>query len=262
LHTAVDRLRSRNKASGPAKQGLPSVVPVSSGSVIVCSPATGESGVRAVFGGFVKALRRAAPALEVRDVPIDHLPTDADASQPRIVVPLSLTNHGRVAHAVAAECKRDPGLLSARALGPDWVLAEVCVRRLVDAGAHQGDTIVMGVAGSDDPAVIADYSRAAQFLSAVWGGPVHIGSVTGRDTPLSDAIDIARAYGNRVVIASYLLTPGPIAEAMRSAGADVVTAPILDGANPDRRLVNLVVERCQEALATLASPSLAQPAFP
>jgi sirohydrochlorin ferrochelatase len=189
-----------------------------------------------------------APALEVRDVPIDHLPADSDASWPRVVVPLSLTNHGRVAHAVADECMRDPDLLPARALGPDWVLAEVGVRRLVDAGAHQGDTIVMGVAGSDDPAVIADYSRAAQFLSAVWGGPVHIGSVAGRDTPLPDAIDIARAYGKRVVIASYLLTPGPEAEAMRSAGADLVTAPILDGAGHDHRLVNLVVERCQEAL--------------
>lgn len=230
------------------KHGLPSVVRVSIGSVFVCSPATGESGVRAAFGGFVKALRRAAPALEVRDVPIDHLPADSDAAWPRVVVPLSLTNHGRVAHAVADECRRDPALLPARALGPDWVLAEVGVRRLVDAGAHQGDTIVMGVAGSDDPAVIADYSRAAQFLSAVWGGPVHIGSVAGRDTPLSDAIDIARAYGNRVVIASYLLAPGPTAEAMRTAGADLVTAPILDGASPDHRLVDLVIERCQEVL--------------
>src|SRR5438128_4437029 len=86
-----DHLPSRNKGSGPAKHVLPSVVWVSSGSVFVCSPATGESGVRAVLGAFVKALRQAAPALEVRDVPIDHLPVDAGASHPRIAVPLSLT---------------------------------------------------------------------------------------------------------------------------------------------------------------------------
>jgi sirohydrochlorin ferrochelatase len=221
----------------------------------VCSPGTGEFDVRSAFGAFVKALRRAAPALEVRDVPIDHLPTDSAASHPRIAVPLSLTNHGHVAQAVAAECERDPDLVPTRALGPDWVVAEVCVRRLVDAGAHQRDTIVMGVAGSDDPAVIADYSRAAQLLSAVWGGPVHLGSVAGSDTSLTDAIDIARAYGRRVVIASYLLTSGPIADAMRSAGADIVTAPILDLVNPDRRLVNLVVERCREAVeAASAEP--------
>lgn len=236
-------------APDPVKHGLPSVFSVSNGSVFVCSPGTGELDVRAAFAALVKALRHAAPALEVRDVPIDHLPTDAAASHPRIAVPLSLTNHGHVARAVAAECERDPDLLPARALGPDWVLAEICVRRLVDAGAHQRDTIVMGVAGSEDPAVIADYSRAAQFLSAVWGGPVHVGSVTGNDTPLSDAIDIARAYGRRVVIASYLLAPGPAADALRSAGADVVTGPILDGSVPDRRLVDLVVERCEEAVA-------------
>jgi len=223
---------------------------VSSGSVFVCSPGTGELDVRAAFGAFVKALRHAAPALEVRDVPIDHLPTDAAASHPRVAVPLSLTNHGQVAHAVAAECERDPDLLPARALGPDWVLAEVCVRRLVDAGAHQRDTIVMGVVGSDDPAVIADYSRAAQFLSAVWGGPVHLGSITGRDTPLSEAIDIARAYGRRVVVSSYLLAPGPAAHELRECGADLVTAPILDGTVPDRRLVDLVMERCEEAVLT------------
>jgi hypothetical protein len=221
---------------------------MSSGSVFVCSPGTGEPDVRSAFGAFVKALRRAAPALEVRDVPIDHLPTDTTASRPRVAIPLSVTDHGHLAQAVAAECERDPELLPAHALGPDWVLAEVCVRRLVDAGAHQRDTIVMGVAGSDDPAVIADYSRAAQLLSAVWGGPVHVGSVAGRDTPLADAIDIARAYGRRVVVASYLMAPGAAADALRASGADLVTAPILDGTVPDRRLVDLVVERCREAV--------------
>lgn len=213
----------------------------------MCSPPTTETGVRAVLGSFVKVLRRAAPWLDVRDVPVDHLPADWPTQCPRVAVPLSLTGHGEVAHAVAAERRRDPDLLVTRALGPDWVLAEVCVRRLVDAGAHQRDSIVLGVAGSDDPAVIADYSRAAQLLSAVWGGPVHVGSVQGMDTLVSDAIDIARAYGRRVVIASYVLTPGPTADALRAAGADLVTAPILDGASPDPRLVSLVVERFHEA---------------
>jgi sirohydrochlorin ferrochelatase len=211
---------------------------------------THEPGVRAVLGSFVKVLRRAAPALEVRDVPVDHLPADASAPRPRVAVPLSLSDHDPVALTLAAEQRRDPDLVVSHALGPDWLLAELGVRRLVDAGAHQGDTIVLGVAGSDDPVVIADYSRAAQLLSAVWGGPVHIGSLGGSDTLMADAIDIARAYGRRVVIASYVLTPGVTAEQLRAAGADLVTAPILDGASPDRRLVQLVLERCQQALAS------------
>lgn len=221
------------------------------GTVLVCTPATREPGVRSVLGSFVKVLRSAAPDLEIRDVPVDHLPADSSAPSPRVAVPLTLSDHDPVALAVDIERQRDPDLLVSKALGPDWLLAELCVRRLVHAGAHQSDTIVLGVAGSDDPDVIADYSRAAQLLSAVWGGPVHIGSVQGRDTPLGDAIDIARAYGRRVVIASYVLTPGETADQFREAGADLVTAPILDGASPDRRLIRLVLERCEQTLATV-----------
>jgi hypothetical protein len=231
------------------------------GTVLVCSPATREPGVRSVLGSFVKVLRTAAPDLEIRDVPIDHLPADSLAPRPRVAIPLTLSDHDPVAHAVHVERRRDQDLLVSKALGPDWLLAELCVRRLVHAGAHQGDTIVLGVAGSEDPDVIADYSRAAQLLSAVWGGPVHIGSVQGRDTPLADAIDIARAYGRRVVIASYVLTPGETADQLRQAGADLVTAPILDGARPDRRLIQLVLERCEQALegAAAATRSVSGP---
>lgn len=234
---------------------MPSVGMVTNGTVLVCSPATQEPGDRAVLCSFVKELRRAIPDVEIRDVPVDHFPVDPSTPAPRVAVPLSLTDHGTVARAVAAEQSRDQSLLVSRALGPDWLLAELCVRRLVDAGAHQGDTIVMGVAGSDDPAVIADYSRAAQLLSAVWGGPVHLGSLSGSDTPLSDAIDIARAYGRRVVVASYVLAPGTTAELLRASDADVVTAPILDGAQPDWRLIRLVADRCAEARKAVGSAS-------
>lgn len=227
------------------------VGPSSSGTVLMCSPVTHEPGVRAVLGSFVKVIRRAAPTMEVRDIPVDHLADDPLTQRPRVAVPLALSNHEMVAQVLAAELERDPDLVVSPALGPDWLLAELGVRRLVDAGAHQGDTIVLGVAGSDDPAVIADYSRAAQLLSAVWGGPVHLGSLVGRDTLMADAIDIARAYGKRVVVSSYLLTPGDVADQMRASGADIVTAPILDGASPDRRLVQLVLERCEQALASL-----------
>lgn len=207
-----------------------------------------EPRLSSVLGSFVKALRLAAPDLEFHHVPIDHLPIDPSTPRPRVAVPLSLTNHGDVARAVANERLRDADLLAAPALGPDWTLAEICVRRLVDSGAHQSDTIVLGVVGSDDPAVIADYSRAAQLLSAVWGGPVHIGSVDGCDTHLGDAIDIARAYGKRVVVASYVLAAGETTESLRASGADLVTAPIIDSAAPDPRLIRLVLDRCRDAL--------------
>lgn len=217
------------------------------GTLLACSRVTTDHTERVVVGAFVKALRSADRHIEVHDVPVDHLPADGSTPVPRVAVPIALTAHGDEMAAIYGSREGDPDLLVAPALGPDWVLAEICVRRLIDAGAHQNDTIVLGVEGSDDADVIADYSRAAQLVSAVWGGPVHLGSLAGSDVGLADAIDVARAYGRRVVIASYVLTPGWALEEFRRAGADVVTGPLLDGATPDSRLVRLVLERFRQA---------------
>jgi hypothetical protein len=217
------------------------------GTLLACSAATMDHTQRVVVGAFVKTVRSAQHHIEVRDVPVDHLLADTQAPCPRVAVPIALTGHGEEAAAIEVARSLDPELVVAPALGPDWALAEVCVRRLIDARVHQLDTIVLGVEGSDDSDAIADYSRAAQLVSAVWGGPVHLGSLSGRDVSLGDAIDVARAYGRRVVVASYVLTPGPAHEKLRQSGADVITAPLLDGATPDPRLVQLVLERFRQA---------------
>src|SRR5688500_880389 len=173
----------------------------------------------------------------------------------RVAVPLALTDGTDVEHALATARRHDPTIRIAPALGPDWSLAELCVQRLSEAGARKGDTIVLGVAVSHHASAIDGYSRSAQLLSAVWGGPVHVGSVGGRDTPLIDAVDIARAHGSRVVVASYMLTPGTHADMLRHSGADLVTAPLLDGGPPDRRLVSLVIERFHQALSVAVPTS-------
>ena len=220
--------------------------------LLVCwSGATDPAG-RAALGILVNAVRHDAPSVDVHDVPADMLSADDAASQPgppvRVAVPLSLTDGTDVVHALVTARRHDPTIRIAPALGPDWTLAEICVQRLIEAGARKDDTIVLGVAGSHDVSAIDGYSRSAQLLSAVWGGPVHVGSVGGSDTPLTDAVDIARAHGRRVVVASYLLTPGRHADLLRHSGADLVTAPLLDGGPPDQRLVSLVITRFHEAL--------------
>jgi len=190
--------------------------------------------------------------VDVHDAPadkFDHADTATRSGPPvRVAVPLTLTDGTDVAQALATARRHDPTIRIAPALGPDWSLAELCVQRLIEAGARKGDTIVLGVAGSHDDSAINGYSRSAQLLSAVWGGPVHVGSVGGRDTPLMDAVDIARAYGRRVVVSSFVLTPGLHADMLRHCGADLVTAPLLDGGPPDQRLVSLVIARFHEAL--------------
>jgi len=217
-------------------------------TLLACWSGTTDPTGRAALLTLVNAVRRDAPSVDVRDVAAYTFRPQDSWSPVRVAVPLTLTDGTDVANALATARRHDPTIRIAPALGPDWALAEICVQRLIEAGARKGDTIVLGVDGSDHDAAINGYSRSAQLLSAVWGGPVHVGSVGGRDTPLVDAVDIARAYGGRVVVASYLLTPGRHADALRHCGADLVTAPLLDGGPPDQRLVSLVITRFHQAL--------------
>ncbi|MGH3474803.1 MAG: sirohydrochlorin chelatase [Aeromicrobium sp.] len=217
-------------------------------TLLACWSGTTDPTGRAALGILVNAVRRDAPSVDVHDVPADMFRPDDSWSPVRVAVPLTLTDGTDVANALATARRHDPTIRIAPALGPDWTLAEISVQRLIEAGARKGDTIVLGVAGSHHDSAIDGYSRSAQLLSAVWGGPVHVGSVGGRDTPLIDAVDIARAHGRRVVVASYLLTPGGHADMLRHCGADLVTAPLLDGGPPDQRLVSLVIARFHEAL--------------
>jgi sirohydrochlorin ferrochelatase len=204
-------------------------------TLLACWSGTTDPPGRSALGILVNAIRRDAPSVDVHDVPADQLhpeetPSGSWSEPPvRVAVPLALTDGTDVAEALDVARREDPDIRIARPLGPDWTLAEICVQRLVEAA-------------------IDGYSRAARFLSAVWGGPVHVGSVGGRDTPLTDAIDIARAYGRRVVVSSYVLTPGQRADMLRHGGADLVTAPLLDGGPPDPRLVSLVLNRFHQAL--------------
>jgi sirohydrochlorin ferrochelatase len=224
-------------------------------TLLACSSGTADQIERAALSVLVNAVRRDAPSVDVHDVPVDQLHPDDSWPPVRVAVPLTLTAGTDVSAALAIAKRNDESIRIAAPLGPDWTLAELCVQRLIEAGARKDDTIVLAVTGSYDDTAIAGFSRAARLVSAVWGGPVHIGSVGGRDTPLTDALDIARAYGRRVVVATYLLTDGHFADMVRHCGADLVTAPLLDGAVPDQRLVSLVLARFHQALDVRASAS-------
>ena len=217
-------------------------------TLLACWSRTTDPAGRAALGILVNAVRHDAPSVDVHDLPADQLHPDEEWSPIRVAVPLTLTAGTDVAGDLMTARRHDPAMRIAPSLGPDWSLAEICVQRLIEAGARKDDTIVLGVAGSHHDAAINGYSRSAQLLSAVWGGPVHLGSIDGCDTPLADAVDIARAYGRRVVVASYLLTPGRHADLLRHCGADLVTAPLLDGGPADHRLVSLVITRFHQAL--------------
>lgn len=161
---------------------------------------------------------------------------------PRIVVPLLLFPDAAL-QSVTVVAGREPDVVVSHTLGPDWSIAEVMVQRLIEAGATKEDTIVLATDVVPDTDAVLEIGQAAQLLSAVWGGPVHVGSLGGPETPLDDALDIARAHGRRIVVASYVLTEGAAWDAFTQSGADVVTLPILNNDRPDHRLVRLVLNR-------------------
>jgi hypothetical protein len=225
--------------------------------LLACSPAPTTPVERAGLAALANAVRREAPDLDVRQVVVSGPLADAlpVLDVPAVAVPIGLSPQRDVVRALAAARAQAPRLRLAAPLGPDWALAELGVERLIAAGARKADTLVLGVPGSTDGQELAAFARAARLLSAVWGGRVHLGSLSGSDTSLPDAIDIARAYGRRVVVSSYLLSGGRQLGALRASGADLVTAPFLDGGPPDPRLAGLVLTRFEQALGRAALAS-------
>lgn len=219
-------------------------------TLILCAHGSEASRGRAALAGLVNAVRREAQDLDIVDSFVDvQEPRIAqvveETAGPRAVVPLMLAYDRPVGVDIVQAAHLDPSVTVTAPLGPDWVLAEIGVRRLFEAGARSDDTIVLAADVATDDRAVADVGKAARLLSAVWGGRVHVGTLGGPDTHLADAVDVARAYGRRVVVSSYVLTPGAVHDQMADAGADVVTVPMLDGGPPDARLVRLVLARAR-----------------
>ncbi|MFT4298677.1 MAG: hypothetical protein QM597_03440 [Aeromicrobium sp.] len=223
---------------------------MASRALIVAAPGTQHAVGRAGISRLVNAIRREAHGLDVLDAYVEQQsPSVADvvrtSAGPRAVVPLFLTRDARLLHALAAAARPDPSIGLTAPIGPDWVLAEIGVQRLIEAGARPGDSLVLAAGSVRDAAALDDVSQAARLLSAVWGGRVHVGALSGLDTSLADAVDIARAYGKRVVVSSYVLTAGSAYDRISACGADVVTAPLVPDGAPDPRLVALVLQRAR-----------------
>lgn len=134
-------------------------------ALFACSSGHPDPAERAALGALVNAVRRDAPSVDVRDTPMELMVPEDEWPPVRVAVPLALTDGTDVSAALAIARRSDPGLVVAHALGPDWSLAEICVQRLIEAGARKDDTIVLGVAGSQDESAIEGYSRRFTRIS-------------------------------------------------------------------------------------------------
>ncbi len=163
-----------------------------------------------------------------------------------VVVPLLLGHgfHVSVDIETAAAAAPIP-TITTPTLGPDPILAEVLRDRLTDCGATDSDDVVLAAVGSTRARAVADVERAARLLGERLGRPVPVGYLT---TPPALADVVAgvrrRNHGRRIAVALYLLAPSDLEARARTAGADLVSAPLLPGADRvEPRIVQVLLNR-------------------
>jgi sirohydrochlorin ferrochelatase len=174
-----------------------------------------------------------------------------DAGRLAVVVPL-LLSAGYHVNVDIGRATALPGAQSAGALGPDVRLAGVLLDRLREAGAREGDAVVLAAAGSSDERSGADVEEVAAVVRSRRSGPVLVGYGASARPSVPDSVAQARELtSGRVVVAAYLLAPGFFHDRLRDAGADLVTGPLaLDASGRiDPRLVQIVLDRYDAAVA-------------
>lgn len=223
-------------------------------TLVLCSHGTRDPAGQAAIAGLVGAVSGALPGLAVAPtfVDVQHPQVAEVVGQtggPAVVVPLLLSSGYHLHVDIAAAVAGRSDVVAAPALGPDPVLAGLVAKRLRRAGLRARDRVVLAAAGSSDAQARHDTERAAGLLAQVLGRPVVLGHVgAGRDTVAAVvAAERLRDRRARVAVASYLLAPGWFRNRLDDVGADLVSAPLLEGGEPDARLTGLVVRRFLDA---------------
>jgi len=199
-------------------------------------------------------VRRQRPGLEVLESYLDHAsPRLAEVLaglDHAVVVPLLLgaAYHSRVD--VPAAIRATGGrAVQADVLGPDPLLLDALERRLAEAGAPAGDpstAVVLAAAGSSDASAVEGVRElAAAWRQRGWWAVVPAYASAASPTVADAVADLRRRGAPRVVVATYLLFPGVFADAMATAGADLVSAPLADA--PE--VAELVLTRYDDAVS-------------
>lgn len=158
------------------------------------------------------------------------------AEHPAVVVPLLLSTgfHMRTDLPEQAALASVPVAMG-RQLGPDPLLAQAQVERLVEAGARRGQRVVLVAAGSSDEAATCDQLCAVAHLARAWDGPVELATLSGHGARPSDVVRSGDA------VSPYLLSPGFFHDRLRREAPEGVVVADVMGAH--RAVVDLIVAR-------------------
>ncbi|WAL64051.1 sirohydrochlorin chelatase [Amycolatopsis cynarae] len=173
-----------------------------------------------------------------------------------VVVPLLLGSayHARVDVPALVAHVRGPRVTVSGVLGPDPVLAEAALEKLIAAGADPGDPgqgVVLAAAGSSH----APANAAVALLARQWTARYRMrvvpafASAARPDVPA--AIARLRAQGaRRLAVASWFLAPGRLPDRIAALAREADPAVRLAGPlAPDPRVGSVVLARYRESLA-------------
>ena len=179
-----------------------------------------------------------------------------------VVLPLFLTSGYHVRHdiaeAVRATETRGFRIHTARALGPDPMLAHALTDRLAAvAGRVFGTEVVLAAAGSEDRRANADAVVMAGLLSERLGMPVRTAFLSGTEPTVQSVLTRLSRRGRPVAVASYLLAEGGYTQRLGDIAAlaglepEAARTPRVAGPLGAHELVaRLLIRRYDQALYT------------
>jgi sirohydrochlorin ferrochelatase len=180
--------------------------------------------------------------------------------QEAVVLPVFLTTGYHVRHdigeAVRAVEGRNFRVHTARALGPDPMLAHVLTDRLASvAGRVFGTEVVLAAAGSEERRANADAVVMAGLLAERLGMPVRTAYLGATEPTVESVLTRLSRRGRPVAVASYLLAEGGYTQRLGDIAAlaglepNAVRTPRVAGPLGAHELVaRLLVRRYDQAL--------------
>lgn len=218
-------------------------------TLILCANGTRDLGAAATVRRLARKVARTRPGIDVirayADIQSPHVgdlaASLASADRSAVIVPVLLCTGADVSESIASVVRRHPAV-AAEPVGPDPALAQLVVDRLREAGAADGDGVVLVTGVNRTGAAREAASTAAEMVRARWVGPVEL--AFGRDDAQPElAVRQMRERVSNVAIAAYVLGCGRLYRSWRSAGADYLSAPL----GSDDVLADLVLARYDSA---------------
>ena len=155
-----------------------------------------------------------------------------------VVVPLLLSTGYHVRTDLPRACAGGPVVLG-RPLGPDPLLAQAQVARLVAAGIEPGRPLVLVATGSSDPLAWRDLRAASHLLADSWGVKVRTATLGGLGPRPEEVLTPDDA------VSPYLLSPGLFSRRLADQ-CEALSVPCADVIGPHPLVVDLVVERYRD----------------